>query len=232
MIILDKISKSFVNNKVIDDLSAEFHQDKITSIVAPNGMGKTTLISMISGLMLPDTGKIEFQSSLKQRDVVIVLAGEKNLYAKNTAEENLYYFGIIRGHSRKEIRGQIDEFLYLFPLYSKIRTKIVEELSYGQKRLIALFSAIVSGAQCIIVDEASEGLDMEYVELIRELFQIIKSNRTIIITSHDYKFVAETADTSLLLKEGKIVKVLEHSSTDTLVEEYLNVFGNATKEAK
>ena len=225
MIILKQITKSFGEPKIIDGLSAEFQLNQVTSVVAPNGTGKTTLMSIISGLLLPDSGEITFLAPLKQADVVIVLAGEKNLYYKNTVEENLIYFGVIRGLTPKNIKKQISYYQDFFPVYGKIQGRRVEELSYGQKRLVSLFSAIISEAKCIIVDEVSEGLDMEYVGLVKNLLQTIKNDRIIIITSHDYAFVAETADTNLFLKDGKIVKVLSNISKDTLMQEYIHLFG-------
>lgn len=232
MIMIDRISKSFGDQKIIDDLSCEFHRNQITSVVAPNGMGKTTLISMISGLMLPDSGTIEFLEPLRQKDTVIVLAGEKNLYNKNTAEENILYFGVIRGFSEKEIRKRIDDYSSLFPMYDKLCSKRAEELSYGQKRLVALLSAVISDARCIIVDEASEGLDMEYVSILKDLFQAVKKDRIVILTSHDYSFVAEVSDRCLFLKDGKIVHTAEGASKEALVEEYRRIFGEIAGEVK
>ncbi|WMJ90484.1 ATP-binding cassette domain-containing protein [Anaerocolumna sp. MB42-C2] len=225
MIKLDKVTKGFGDKVVINNLSIEFYPNKVSAIIAPNGSGKTTLISILSGLMLADKGNINFINPYYQDEVVIILAGEKNLYMKNTVKENLIYFGTIRGLKIGNIQKLIDYYKEFFPLYNDIENQLVEKLSYGQKRLVSIMTAVVSNAKCIIIDEASEGLDMYYVSILKKLLIELKKERIVIITAHDYGFVSDVSDTVMILKDGKIINNCNNISKEALIEIYTENFG-------
>lgn len=174
MIKLCNISKSFGMKKVLDDFSLELRDGTINSIIAPNGTGKTTLMSVLAGFLTPDSGKVIFDPGMSHKDVVLLLSGDKNLYMKNTVKENILYFSILRGKSKRETLEAIDKYKSIFPLYEKIKDQLAETLSYGQKRMAALFSAIISESKYIIIDEASEGLDLEHVNMLKDLLEHVK----------------------------------------------------------
>jgi ABC-type multidrug transport system ATPase subunit len=121
MIRIENITKRYGGNSVLRGITYYFEEGKVTSIIAPKGAGKTTFMSIISGLLLPDSGTIDFPEKWGPADVNIVFAGEKNLYMKNTVLENLIYFGIIQGMKKSDITGKIEE-------YKCSRTKILAKL--------------------------------------------------------------------------------------------------------
>lgn len=225
MIVLENVSRLFEDRAVLSDINLKFNPSKVTAIIAPNGSGKTTLISLLSNMMYPTNGRILFQNDFSQKDIFLILSGEKNLYMKNTVLENIYYFATLRGISKKEIESNISKSVELFPVFHKIKNKLCEELSFGQKRLTAIFAAVVSGSKCIIMDEVSEGLDLEHSETVRKMVSSIKEDKVIIITSHDYEFVAETSDRNLFLKNGNIVEEHEKLTKEPLMEVYKRLYG-------
>lgn len=208
----------------------ELYDGTINSIIAPNGTGKTTLMSILAGFLSPDSGEVIFDSGLSHKDVVLLLSGEKNLYMKNTVKENILYFSILRGKSKSETLSAIDKYKSIFPLYEKIKDQLAETLSYGQKRMAALFSAIISESKYIIIDEASEGLDMEHVNMLKDLLRHVKEGRVIIIASQDYDFAADISDNVCFLKDGKIAESFSNMSKEELTSRYVNLYG--IKEAK
>lgn len=224
MIKINNIYKKYGNNEVLKGIDYIFKKNEITTIMAPNGTGKTTLLSIISGLLLPDNGKVEYFEKEGKKNISIVLSGEKNLYMKNTVKENLYYFGIIRGMSKKEIYDQITENVKYLPMISDIQNELVERLSYGQKRLVAIFSAMISNAGCILLDEVSEGLDMKYTNLLQKLITTLSHDRSIIMASHDYDFVSSISDKLVFLKNGKIAKECEKMSLIELKKYYIKLY--------
>lgn len=224
MIRINNICKKYGNNEVLKGIDFIFKEGEITTVMAPNGTGKTTLLSVISGLLLPDSGKVEYSEKDGMKSVGIVLSGDKNLYMKNTVKENLYYFGIIRGMSKKEIQTEIEDNMKYFPLIGEMENKLVEHLSYGQKRLVAIFSAMISNAKCIVLDEVSEGLDMQYIKLLQKMIIALSRKRIIIMASHDYDFVASLSDKFMFLKDGKIVKECEKLSLSELKQNYIKIY--------
>lgn len=225
MITLDNISKKFGDKKILVQVTHTFHDGQITSIVAPNATGKTTLLSIISSLLLPDEGSVIYGNKSGYRGVNIVLSGERNLYVKNTVQENLLYLGTIRGMSRKEIEIRIQQYQKHFPVINELMNTVVEKLSYGQKRLIAIFSAVISDADCVLLDEVTEGLDMEYICMLRELLMNISENKVIILASHDYDFVSEISDNIVFFKEGKLIEHRGHFNLEELKQKYMKIYG-------
>lgn len=224
MIKVENITKRYGNNSVLRGVNYEFEKSKITTILAPNGSGKTTLLSIISGLLIPDSGTISFSDNCGPADVNILLAGEKNLYMKNTVLENLLYFGIIRGMSKHEVLEEIEKYKKYLPLIDEVKNKLAESLSYGQKRLVAIFSAVITKAKCIMIDEASEGLDMKYASILRSILRKSVDDRVIILASHDYDFVSKASDKIVFLKDGKITEEHGQLPLDMLKKRYMEIF--------
>lgn len=224
MITVNGISKSYGNNHVLTSLDCGFQEGEVSSIIAPNGTGKTTLMSVISGLLMPDAGSVTFSDGCRRENISVVFAGEKNLYMKNTVLENLLYFAIIQGMSVKEGMARIAEYKEYLPFIGEVEGKLAEKLSYGQKRLVAIFSAIITNARCIIIDEAGEGLDMSYVQLLKRMLKKAAQGRIVILASHDYDFVAKISDKILFLKEGKIIEEHAEMKVEDLKNRYAEVY--------
>ena len=225
MIVLENISKKFGDKMILSQASHTFREGESASITAPNGTGKTTLLSIISGLLLPDEGTVVYGSKNGCRGVNIVLSGERNLYVKNTVQENLLYLGAIRGMSRKEIEMRIKQYQKYFPVIHQISNTMIEKLSYGQKRLTAIFSAVISDADCVLLDEVTEGLDMEYICMLQELLTNISENKVILLASHDYDFVAGISDSIVFFKEGKLMEQRGRFHLEELKEKYMQIYG-------
>lgn len=224
MIKIENITKSYGNNIVLRGITYNFEKDNVTTILAPNGSGKTTLLSIISGLLIPDCGSVHFFENCGHSDVSIVLAGEKNLYMKNTVLENLLYFGIIRGMKKREVAENIERFMDYLPFIGEVQNKLAEKLSYGQKRLVTIFSSIITNVKCIMIDEASEGLDMEYANILKTLLRKSAEDRVIILASHDYDFVSKVSDRLIFLKDGKFIEEHGQLPLDVLKKRYMEIF--------
>jgi len=231
MIEVARLCKSYGDAVVLRDLTCTFESGHVYSIVAPNGTGKTTFISILSGLLLPTEGTVSFSGGHSAKDTYIALAGDKNLYAKNTVRENATYVGRIRGKTTDEIRARTDFLRSRFPVYDEVFDRLVESISYGQKRLVALLNSVMADASCIIIDEVSEGLDLAHIALLSDLIDYLKEDRIVILASHDYEFVADVADRIWFLKDGSFQKKFEHLSKEELVRVYRGLFAEAEVRA-
>lgn len=203
MLILKEVSKAYKDKVILKDISYCFEDGKVIAIVAPNGAGKTTLLSVISGLVLPDKGSITHD----KENIGIVLAGDKNLYLKNTVLENLYFWGALQGVKKQQVEERVQYYREYFPGLDEIKNKLVEHLSYGQKRIVSLLSCFITDAEIILLDEVTEGLDMQHIRILQEMLEEYKENRTILLVSHDYDFIAEISDEIVSLKDGQFEKV-------------------------
>ena len=224
MIEVRDLCKTYGDKTVIENLTCSFESGHVYSIIAPNGTGKTTFISILSGLLSPSSGKVLFSGKHSVKDTYIVLAGEKNLYAKNTVKENAQYIGRISGKTAKEIREKTNLLREKFPVYNEVFESLVERLSFGQKRLVSLLSSVVADSSCIIMDEVSEGLDISHVSMIFEMIEFLKKDRIIILASHDYDFIANVSDYSWFLKNGNFQEMFGRLSKDQLVATYKDLY--------
>ena len=186
MIRIEHLQKSFKNQKILKDINMQLEEGKVYVLIAPNGTGKTTLLSILAGLTTPDDGTISFEGEVT--GFSIILSGERNLYMKNTVQENLLYLCVLKGMNTQEAIRNIEREKENFPLYESVRDKVVETLSYGQKRLIALMSAIVSGESCIIIDEATDGLDVNNRKILSNAIRKAAKGRIVLVVAHDLTF--------------------------------------------
>ncbi len=224
---LKNIKKSFNKNIVLDDISVVLKNKNIVNFIGPNGVGKTTLIYIISGIIKADSGYIFFDEGFTQKDVTLILSGERNLYMKNTLLENIIYFSILKGRGKKEIIRSIDKYKELFPIFPSIKNELIEKLSYGQKRIAALLTAIISESACIIMDELSEGLDYKHSLILQRILKEVSNERLVIFISHDFEFISEFSDINYFIKNGRIVKNLYNSDKETILKNYIQLYGKA-----
>ena len=115
-----------------------------------------------------------------------------------------------------------------FPELKALWRKTAESLSYGQKRLVSLASAVISRNRYLLVDEAVEGLDVANVERLVEALQKVSSRRSVLVSSHDLRFVSKVTDSVLFLSGGKVLREPIHSE-DELRNRYSELFGEVAQ---
>lgn len=207
MISLVNVNKKIGNETILENVNINFNEGYIYTLIGPNGAGKTTIISILSRLMEPDSGELIFGK--EDKNVYLLLSGERNLYYKITVKENIYYFGIIRGLSKKQISKNIEAYKSKYDI-EHLFSKKVETLSYGQKRIVATFIAMVCGSKCIILDEVTEGLDVESKLVLSKMLCEIKKDKVVILVSHDLDFISTCTDYNIFIKNGSIIMISEN----------------------
>lgn len=224
MIRIEHLQKSFKNQKILKDINMQLEEGKVYVLIAPNGTGKTTLLSILAGLTTPDDGTISFEGEVKRTGFSIILSGERNLYMKNTVQENLLYLCVLKGMNTQEAIRNIEREKENFPLYESVRDKVVETLSYGQKRLIALMSAIVSGESCIIIDEATDGLDVNNRKILSNAIRKAAKGRIVLVVAHDLTFASQIADCLVFMKDGCLTEIQENNGEPEIEKMYEQLY--------
>lgn len=224
MIRIEHLQKSFKNQKILKDINMQLEEGKVYVLIAPNGTGKTTLLSILAGFTTPDGGTISFEGEVKRTGFSIILSGERNLYMKNTVQENLLYLCVLKGMNTQEAIRNIEREKENFPLYESVRDKVVETLSYGQKRLIALMSAIVSGESCIIIDEATDGLDVNNRKILSNAIRKAAKGRIVLVVAHDLTFASQIADCLVFMKDGCLTEIQENNGEPEIEKMYEQLY--------
>ena len=209
---LKGVSKSFGKKAVLERVTLQIPDKKITGIIGTSGSGKTTLLKLITGYYKPQSGTITYygkdlQKNLKEVKNNVGFATQENcFYSKLTIKENLEYFGTLYGLNRNVILKNIDKILPLLEL-QEAKNVVAENLSDGMQRRFDLACALINYPKVLILDEPTEDLDpplrRQILKLIRDLNAL---GTTIIITSHLLEEVEYLCDYIAILNNKSIEK--------------------------
>ena len=202
---------------------------EVLAFLGPNGAGKTTTIKMMAGLIKPDAGMVRIAGSDPHRNPVAlqkmgaVLEGNRNVYWRLTPEENLEYFGVLKGLTAKQARQRGSILLERFGLETKRKAQ-VQNLSRGMQQKLAIAVALVHQPQLLLLDEPTLGLDVEATENVKVLVREIASEGcAILLTTHQLNIAELLSDRVAIIQKGEIVA---ESTTRDLIRQFS---GNAYK---
>lgn len=209
------LSKSYCSGekllKAVQGISLTLGAGEVMAFLGPNGAGKTTAIKMIAGLIEPDSGEVSIVGGNPHRAprtlsrLGAVLEGNRNLYWRLTPEENLEYFGVLRGVKRRVVRRRTQELLERFELMDK-RSTPVQTLSRGMQQKLALAVALIHNPQLLLLDEPTLGLDVEATQNVKALVEEIgNEGRAILLTTHQLDIAEELSDQVAIIQQGKII---------------------------
>lgn len=195
----------------VRDVSLTLSQGEILAFLGPNGAGKTTTIKMIAGLIRPDAGEVRICDRDPHRQpgalklLGAVLEGNRNVYWRYTPEENLEYFGVLRGMSQRAAKQRSAELLEQFHLTHKRKT-LVQSLSRGMQQKLAIAVALMHRPPLLLLDEPTLGLDVEATEDVKQLIRdIVQQGCAILLTTHQLAIAEEMSDRVAIINNGEIV---------------------------
>jgi ABC-2 type transport system ATP-binding protein len=195
----------------VRDVSLRLSSGEVLAFLGPNGAGKTTSIKMVAGLIRPDRGWVRVgdrdphRHPQALRSIGAVLEGNRNIYWRLTPQENLEYFGALKGLSSKLARQRGEELLERFHLTDK-RQAQVQTLSRGMQQKLAIAVALIHQPQLLLLDEPTLGLDVEATEDVkRQVREIAQSGCAILLTTHQLAIAEELSDRVAIINRGEIV---------------------------
>ncbi len=204
------LTKRFGELIAVNNLSFSVERGDIFGLLGPNGAGKTTTLRMIYGVLKPTSGTAKVmgvdvvREPVKARSYMGVLPEDSSVYPRLTAEENLIYFGKLRGMEDSELKERVVELLDVLNLREK-RYVIADKLSKGQKRKLAFARAVLSKPPLLLLDEPTSGVDVMSAREIRSLIrEYAKEGITIILSSHNMWEVEKLCDTTAIIDKGKL----------------------------
>ncbi|MEH2000325.1 MAG: ABC transporter ATP-binding protein [Nostoc sp.] len=201
-------------------VSFNINAGEVLAFLGPNGAGKTTSIKMIAGLIQPDSGSVRIAGCDPQRNpqalrsLGAVLEGSRNLYWRLTAQENLEYFGVLRGSSPKATHQEAMRLLDRFGLMHKRRTP-VKALSRGMQQKLAIAVSLVHKPKLLLLDEPTLGLDVEASQNVKALVgEVALEGCAVLLTTHQLDLAEEISDRVAIIQNGKIIA--EESTVDII----------------
>jgi len=215
IISLENISLSFGNRKILDNVSFKINQGQILGMLGPNGVGKSTIFNLITGLIKPDYGKIKF-NGIDVVDYPIYLRTTKfkigyvpqygGYFSDLTLFENLKAIGEIVIQDKKLIYHKIDQLIAKFEL-DAIRDIKAKFLSGGQKKKLVKDLWLLSDPKVLLLDECFAALDVLTIKMLQEVIVNLQTenNITICICDHQARDLLSCVDVGIILSNCKIV---------------------------
>lgn len=224
MIKTTELSKKYGEATVLNIASLEIPKGQAFGLVGNNGAGKTTYFNLLLDLIKPTTGniinnEIQVNKSEDWKPFTAAFIDESFLIGYLTAEEYFYFIGELRGMNKNEIDSFLVQFKEVFNDEILGKKKYLRDLSKGNQKKAGIVAALIGNPEVIILDEPFANLDpttqIRLKKLLKDL--TVKSNATVLISSHDLGHITEVCERIVVLEKGEIVKDLK-TSEETLKE--------------
>ncbi|MCK5137299.1 MAG: ABC transporter ATP-binding protein [Bacteroidales bacterium] len=214
------LSKSYKNIRAIHNLNLEISEGQAFGILGPNGSGKTTTLSIVTGIIRQDNGYFRWfgeEPNAKQRKTIGSLIESPHFYPYLSLEKNLRIICDIKGTSNADI-GRVLETARL----SERKKSKFSSMSLGMKQRLGIAAAMLGDPKVLVLDEPTNGLDPEGIAEVREIvIEQVKMGKTLILASHILNEVEKICDHVAILKNGELLAcgpVKELLTEDEIIE--------------
>ncbi len=209
-----EVKKSFNKKQVLSGINFGLHEGEIFGLIGPSGGGKTTLLKILNGILIPDSGKVFFNSrnifkNLRKFRMKIGFSSQENtLFDELTIQENAFYFSRLYQVPRKYFKNRFFDLISLLGLQGFENTSI-NQLSGGMKKRANLLVSLIHKPHLLILDEPTAGLDSllrnslwEYIKKINKEDKV-----TVLVVSHLLGEIEENCKRISIMKDGQIFAV-------------------------
>ena len=235
------LKKQFGNNLILDDINFTINKGEAVSLIGPSGSGKSTILRCIADLETLTGGKILIEGhNLQDKGIDRKIKKELllktgmifqnfNLFPHMTVKDNIVKtLRIVKKTDVKKAEEIAEKVLETVGLADK-KDNFPNELSGGQKQRVAIARGLALEPDILLFDEPTSALDPELVKEVLDIIRKLKKERkiTLLIVSHEMKFVREISDEVIVMENGKILekgtveKIFENPKTQR-VKEFLN----------
>ncbi|KAI6653359.1 hypothetical protein LOD99_3579 [Oopsacas minuta] len=195
--------------KAVDGINLKMYKNQITVLLGHNGAGKTTTMSMLTGIYPPSTGTAEvnnfdIRSQISKVRRSLGLCPQHDvLYDNMTVREHLWFFGMLKGLSWKDVKEEAVELMIALGIYHKARV-YTKNLSGGMKRKLSVGIALIGKSKVVILDEPTTGMDPGARRDTWDLLLRYKQDKTIMLTTHYMDEADFLGDRIAIMASGKI----------------------------
>ena len=211
MLEVNGLTKRYGKLKAITGVSFRADSGETIGLLGPNGAGKTTTVSIIAGLLSPDSGEVLIEGKQVKSDTdpiklkIGLVPQDMALYDQLTARDNLTFFAALYSLAGAKARHVIDEALNLVALSDRAGDK-VGTFSGGMKRRLNLAAALLHDPQILLLDEPTVGVDPQSRNAIFENLETLKKRgKTLIYTTHYMEEAERLCDRIVIIDHGKVV---------------------------
>ena len=214
---IKKLNSYYGSSHILKNISFSLEENKVLSIVGKNGMGKTTLLNSLMGIVEKIEGTIFFQnkliSKLETQSLmslgIAYIPDHRGIFKNLTVEENLELL------NKKKSNWNKSRVLDYFPQLKNKLNNYGDQISGGEQQMLSIGRALLSNPSLLVVDEPSEGLSPIYTRIIWELFEEIKNEgSSLIIVDREINELKKFSDYFLFLDKGEMLGIVKTSEID------------------
>jgi len=211
MLELRGVTKRYGGFTAVSELDLSVPRGRIFGFLGPNGAGKTTTIRMVSGVLLPTSGRIFIggddmaREPEKAKSRIGYIPDRPYLYEKLTGGEFLRFVAGLWGKDGAASEERAGRLMELFSL-SQWQNELVESYSHGMRQKLLISSALIHQPELIVVDEPMVGLDPRAARILKDLFRTYVDNGgTVFLSSHSLEVVEVLCDLLAIIHEGRVI---------------------------
>ena len=217
LLVLEKISARYGGLDILTDIDLAVEQGEVLALVGPSGSGKSSLLRTVIGLTRPRAGRvllggaaIDYASATglaAARKRMAIVFQQYNLFQNMTVLENITVAPIkVQGQPKDETTAAALAILQKVGLGDKLRA-YPDQLSGGQQQRVAIARALVLKPELLLLDEVTAALDPELVkEVLDTIRDLAGSGMTLLVVSHEMRFVRDVASRVAMLDQGRIIE--------------------------
>ncbi|CAM8068517.1 urea ABC transporter ATP-binding subunit UrtE [Atlantibacter hermannii] len=214
MLQVSGLNQFYGGSHILRGVSFEVRPSEVTCLLGRNGVGKSTLLKCLMGLIAARSGEVMFQDKnitrlkphQRVRAGMAYVPQGREIFPRLTVEENLL-MGLSR-FSGRDARSVPDEIYALFPVLHEMKQRRGGDLSGGQQQQLAIGRALACRPQLLILDEPTEGIQPSVIKQIGAVIAELarRGDMAILLVEQFYDFAAELADSYLVMSRGDIIQ--------------------------
>lgn len=210
MIEVERVSRDYDGQKAVDGISFAIGRGEVVGLLGHNGAGKSTVMKMLAGCLVPTSGEIRVAGRSMQRDAAAIrsligyLPENCPLYADMRVMDYLYLQADLKGIASAAQDGRVLSVLRRTRLEARATNRIAT-LSRGLRQRTGVAQALLAEPQLLILDEPTNGLDPSQIEQMRSLIREAAENATVVVSTHILQEVEAVCDRVLILRNGRLV---------------------------
>ncbi|HPQ44229.1 MAG TPA: urea ABC transporter ATP-binding subunit UrtE [Syntrophales bacterium] len=212
MISIKNLNVAYGQSEIIHDVSLQVDQGEVIAVMGKNGMGKTTLMKSVIGLLKPTSGSIEldgvdvtsWDSYRRVAQGIAYVPQGRQIFSQLTVEENILTGLNPHSPNKKQL---FKEIYSMFPVLYEMSKRKGGNLSGGQQQQLAIARALVSEPNVLLLDEPTEGIQPSIIKDIAKLLNEIKKtkNLAILVSEQALSFTVDIADRIFIIESGRFI---------------------------
>ena len=224
MLVIGDLHASYGGSLILQGINLSVQQGEIKALMGRNGMGKTTLLKTIMGLVTPLSGSILFEGNQIEgwatHDIAVhgisYVPQGREIFGEFTVWDNLRLGTLRKPRHQRAIPDKVFDF---FPILYERRNQRAGSFSGGEQQMLAIARSLVSNPKLLLLDEPSEGIQPSIVDQIGDILRTINQDTglTILIVEQNVDMVKDVATDCVFIERGKMIQ--ECSVNDILADE-------------